>query len=57
MHKVWDERRCKVFFPTIKGIDQEGNEESASMCDGRGSMTLYMKLELRDPIAGDMLPG
>ena len=44
-------------FLTIKGIDQEGEEESASMCDGRGSMTLYMKLELRDPIAGDMLPG
>ena len=40
----------QTFLPTIK----EGDEESASVCDGRNSMILQVEMEIPEPIEGDM---
>ena len=41
---------------TTKEADEEGDEESASMCDGGGAMILQMKVEILEPIARGMSP-
>ena len=43
------------FLPTIKEVTAEGNEESVSMYDGGGPMALQMKVDIPEPIVGDML--
>ena len=35
----------QTFLPTIEEIDEEGNEESASVCDGGGSTILPEKMK------------
>ena len=42
------------FFLTVKEVDEKVDEESASVCDGEGSMALQVKVEIPDPIAQDM---
>ena len=44
------------FLPTIKEFGGEGDEESASVCDNGGSMTLEMKVEVPEPREGDRSP-
>ena len=41
---------------TIEEVDEEGDEKSASMCDGGGTMILQMKVEILEPIARGMSP-
>ena len=36
--------------------NEEGNEESVSMCDGGGTMVFQRKVEPPDPIARGMSP-
>ena len=36
--------------------NEEGNEESVSMCDGGGTMVFQRKVELPDPIVRGMSP-
>ena len=44
------------FLPTIEVGDEEGDEESASVCNGDGLMALQLKVEISESIAGDMSP-
>ena len=45
----------QFFLSTIKGVDEEGDKESMSVCDGGGPMTLQMKVKLK-LIAEEMPP-
>ena len=40
----------------IKGGDEKGDEESASVCDSGGAMTLLVKVDIPEPIVGGMRP-
>ena len=42
------------FLPTIKEVDEKGDEESASVCDTGGSIGLQVKMEIPEPIPGEM---
>ena len=42
------------FLPTIKEVDEEGDEESALVCDGGGSIGLQVKIEIPEPIPWEM---
>ena len=44
------------FLPTIKEIDKEGNDESVSVCEGEGPMTLQGEVDIPELIAGDIPP-
>ena len=41
-------------LPPTEEVDEEGDEESASICDGGGSMGLQVKMEIPNFLAGDM---
>ena len=42
------------FLPTIKEVDEERDEESASVCDAGGSIGLQVKMVISEPIPGEM---
>ena len=52
MHAGVEGAAPQSFLPTIK----EGDEESASMCEGGGAMILQSKLEIPEPIVRGMSP-
>ena len=46
----------QFFLPTIKRVSQEDDRESVSVCDGRSPVALKVKVDISEPIVGDMLP-
>ena len=49
-------QRCYVFLSTIEEVEEERDEESASVCDGGCPMALQVKVDIPETIAGDMPP-
>ena len=41
-------------LPTIEEVDEKSDEDSASVCDGEGSVILQRKVEIPESIARDM---
>ena len=51
-----EETALQSLLPATKGGDEEGDEESTSVCDGGGPMALQVKVDIQQSIAGDMPP-
>ena len=43
-------------LPTTEEVDEESGEESASVCDGDGSMGLQVKVKILEVKAGEISP-
>ena len=56
MHTGVEGEALQSFLPTIKGIDEEGDEESVPMCDGGGPMALQVKVDIPKPVVEGMPP-
>ena len=52
MHAGVEEEPAQSSLPT----NEEGDEDSVSMCDGGGTMTFKRKVELLKPISTAMSP-
>ena len=54
MHAGVEEAAPQSIMPTIGVVDEESDGDSASLCDGEGSIILQRKVEIPEPIARDM---
>ena len=54
MHAGVEGAATQHFLPTIEEVEEMGDEESTSMCEGGGSMILQRKVKIPEPIARDM---
>ena len=46
----------QMFPSTTKEVGEKGDEESMLVCDGGGSMALQVKMDMQEPITGDISP-
>ena len=53
MHTSVEGTAFQRFPPTT---EEKGDEESMLVCDGGGSMALQVKVDIQEPITGDISP-
>ena len=46
----------QMFPPTTKEVGEKGDVESMLVCDGGGTMALQVKVDMQEPITGDISP-